>query len=120
MSKPIYKIFRVLLLALVAFTAGICHAVQFDVAHVREQGQDMIVFPLNSQIQYRSDQERGQMMYALQRCASSARLGGTVVMMWEANGRTMFMAPRQWHGFFSSVDMLWVAKNVNKKLTCNF
>lgn len=120
MSKSIYRKFRVLLIALVALKAGLCHAVQFDVAHVREQGQDMIVFPLNSQIQYRSDQERGQMMYALQRCASSARLGGTVVMIWEANGRTMFMAPRQWHGFFSSVDMLWVAKNVNKKLTCNF
>lgn len=119
MRTPMIRISK-FIAVLTMFASVACHAAQFDVAHVREQGQDMIVFPLNSQVQYRSDQERGQMMYALQMCASSARLGGTVVMMWEANGRTMFMAPRQWHGFFSSVDMLWVAKNVNKKLNCNF
>lgn len=114
------KLLRTCCALLALFFCSVCHAAQFDVAHVREQGQDMIVFPLNSQVQYRSDQERSQMMYALQMCASSAGLAGTVVMMWEANGRTMFMAPPQWHRFFSSVNMLWVAKNVNKKLSCNF
>ncbi len=108
---------RILFFTLLALPLS-AQSANFDVAHLREQGQDMIIFPMDSSIDYKSDRSKQEIMYALQLCASSARLAGTAVLIWNSNGRTKFMAPQQWHGFFRSVDMLWVAKNINKKLTC--
>ena len=103
---------------LVAVLPFVAQATSFDVAHIREQGQDMIVFPMNSSIDYKSDQQKREIMFDLQRCASSARLADSVVIMWEGSGQTKFMAPQQWSSFFRSVNMLWLAKNINKKLSC--
>ena len=109
------KKFAFCVMAVISFNAN---ANKFDIAHVREQGQDMIIIPLDSNFEYKSDDQKRNTMYALQTCASNARLGGTVVLIWESNGRTKFMAPQPWHGLFRSVDMLWVAKRINKSLTC--
>jgi hypothetical protein len=111
----LHKSFLSLLFVLLPFSVM---ANEFDVAHLREQGQDMIVIPLSSSVQYKSNQQRNELMYVLQRCASSAGLAGTVVIVWDNGGRTMFMAPQQWQSFFRSIDMLWIAKNINRTLTC--
>lgn len=97
---------------------SVANANEFEVAHVREQGQDMIVFALDRSFVYKTQQQQQQVMYYLQRCASSARLGGTVVILWEADGRTNSIGPRQWADFLRSIDMMWHAKNVNKTLNC--
>jgi hypothetical protein len=78
----------------------------------------MIVIPLSSNVQYKSNQQLNELMYLLQRCASSAGLKGTVVIVWSSNNGMMFLGPQQWHSFLSSVDQMWVAKNINRSLTC--
>ena len=67
---------RILFFTLLALPLS-AQSANFDVAHLREQGQDMIIFPMDSSIDYKSDRSKQEIMYALQLCASSARLAGT-------------------------------------------
>lgn len=89
-----------------------------DVAHIREQGQDMIVVPLRAEFGRKTKSEQTLMVAQLQRNANSAGLKGTVVVVWDAGGgRMAFIAPRPWHPFFRSVSLIWVAANINRRLT---
>ncbi len=91
----------------------------FDVAHIREQGVDLILIPLGRSFDFKTPQEKARILDGLQECASSAGLAGTVVPMWETTGRgAAFIAPRPWHPFLRSVDMNFVARNINRRLTC--
>ena len=91
----------------------------FKVAHVREQGVDLILVPLDRSFDYKSTQEKSEVIDGLQTCATSAGLAGTVVPVWESSGgRMAFIAPRPWHPFLSSISMRFVATNINRRLTC--
>jgi hypothetical protein len=93
-------------------------AQSFDIAHIREQGQDMILIPLNSSFGARSNKDQREIVAALDACATSAKLGGEVVVFWEFDGKFNFMGPKPWHPFLKSIDSKYVAKRINKKLTC--
>ena len=93
-------------------------AKDFDIAHLREQGQDMIVIPLGDDFEFKGDKARSDAAYYLQRCASGAGLAGDVVLVWSSNASMKFMAPHEWRSFFEHLDMQWVAKRINKTLTC--
>lgn len=91
----------------------------FEVAHVREQGVDLIITLVDSSFGRKSAQEQQNIANAIQTCARAAGMAGTVVPVWEdGRGRMGFWAPRQWHNFFKSLDLVTVAASVNKKLTC--
>ena len=91
----------------------------FDVTHIREQGVDLILVPLNRSFDSKSSQEKSAIIDGLQASASSAGLAGTVVPVWETGGGHMaFIAPRPWHPFLSSISMGFVARNLNRRLTC--
>ena len=49
---------RILFFTLLALPLS-AQSANFDVAHLREQGQDMIIFPMDSSIDYKSDVETG-------------------------------------------------------------
>lgn len=92
---------------------------RYKIAHVNIQNQDIIFVPLDRQFAGWTEQEQEGFTAHLQSCASSAGLRGRVVPAWEApSGRTMFHGPRQWHAFFSSINLEWVWVNVNRDLTC--
>lgn len=107
------------LLLFILLLPGVSFANQFDIAHIREQGQDIIIIPLDSSFNNKTLTQKNQIIFALQMCASSAGLEGRVVVMWFNKGSTMFIAPPEWHPFFNSIDMVWVARNINRSLTCN-
>ncbi len=89
----------------------------FEVAHVREQGIDLIVVPLNDQFGRQSQGDQNGVIYELQTRARAAGLAGTVVLVWDdGGGRMAFRAPTNWHSFFRSIGWNWVAANVNRKL----
>ncbi len=89
----------------------------FDVAHVREQGVDLIIVPLERSFGHKSTEDQNQISAELQ--ATSAGLAGTVVPVWDdGSGRMMFLAPRSFHPFFQSIDLDFVAANINRNLTC--
>ena len=92
---------------------------EFRIAHLREQGQDMIIIPLDHNFGQKANSVQNEIRHSLQVCARAAGLAGTVVPVWDAGGgRIRFLAPQQWRGFFSNINLAIVAQNLNKVLTC--
>lgn len=92
----------------------------FDVAHIKEQGQDIIIVVLNRSFGNKSQAEQNEICFMLQKCATSAGLAGTVVPVWDSGGDRMgFIAPQPWHPFFRNLSMAYVVRNINRKLTCD-
>jgi hypothetical protein len=91
----------------------------FEVAHIKEQGIDLIIILLNGSFGNKSKSEQETIVSQLQACATSAGLAGIVVPVWDAGGgRMSFLAPPNWHQFFQSINLSFVVKNINRKLTC--
>jgi hypothetical protein len=92
---------------------------KFRIAHIREQGQDIVIVPVHDRFRYQTNTEQNRICAALQACAVSAGLAGTVVPVWDAGGGRMgFLAPQQWQSFFSRISLADVAASINKELTC--
>jgi hypothetical protein len=90
-----------------------------QVAHIKHQGVDLIIIPMDSSYHNKSNREQNEIRDALQVCASAAGLAGRVVPVWDAGfGRMGFLAPSAWSGFFQSIDLTFVASNINRRLTC--
>ena len=90
----------------------------YDIAHINQQGVDLIIVPLDSSFGYKSPADQRSVINALQRCTQGASLKGTVVPVWDSNGSMAFIAPQEWHPFFQSIDMSYVAMSINRRLTC--
>jgi hypothetical protein len=92
----------------------------YDVAHIREQGVDLIIVPLQATFASKSKSAQNEVLSFLQECATSAGLAGAVIPVWDAGGGRMgFLAPPNWHSFFKSITLAFVAANINRKLTCS-
>lgn len=90
----------------------------FKLAHLREQGQDMIIVPVNPSIGYSSQHEQHSLTETLQVAATSAGLEGTVVIIWRNGNHIGFVAPRPWHPFFQSAGIYnLIMRNLNRELT---
>jgi hypothetical protein len=90
----------------------------FQVAHIREQGIDLIIIPLESSFGSMPVQEQQQARFEFQVRANSAGLAGTAVLVWDGGGgRIAFFAPPNLHTFFRSVTLHWVSVNINKTLS---
>ncbi len=90
----------------------------FEIAHIREQGVDLIIVPLDSAFGSKSKRDQNEIINSLQDCASSAGLAGTVVPVWRVGNSHAFIAPDKWHPFFKSFRWNDILRNINKKLTC--
>lgn len=89
----------------------------FDIAHVREQGIDLIIVPLRRDFGLQPEDEQEAAMIELQARAESAGLAGTVVPVWDnGGGRMAFRAPSNYHPFFKSISLGWVRARLNRKL----
>lgn len=86
------------------------------VAHLRQQGQDMVIVPLDQTFGYKSEREQSDVIDELQMRSASAGLRGTVVPVWDSSGRMAFIAPQPWHPFFRSISLAQVYSNLNKEL----
>ena len=90
---------------------------RFNVAHLREQGQGMIIVPLDSSFGHKLGSDQQSITADLQWHANDAGLKGTVVPVWDrGGGRMAFIAPQQWHPFFQSIDLRFVASNINREI----
>jgi hypothetical protein len=90
----------------------------YRIAHLREQGQDMIIIPMASSINFKTETEQNDIKNSLQCFARDAGLAGTVCLVWNSGNRFNFMAPKAWHSFFRGLNMNVVSANINKTLTC--
>lgn len=90
----------------------------YDVAHIREQGQDMIIVPLDDDFDRQTPSQQNAFIDHFQLRAHSAGLAGTVVAVWEsASGRMKFIAPTQWHPFFRSIGLRRILASLNRTIS---
>jgi hypothetical protein len=91
----------------------------FNVAHINEQGFNLIIVPLESSFDSKNLSAQNAFQNSLQACAKKAKLSGTIVLVWlNSFGQMQFLAPQNFHGFFQSIDMDFVKYNINTQLTC--
>ena len=91
----------------------------YEIAHMHEQGQDIIIVPMARSFGRLTHDQQADQAGLLQQCAASAGLAGAVVPVWDVGGGRMgFLSPRPWHPFFRSISLAFVAANVNRRLTC--
>ena len=94
---------------------------KYDVAYFRQQGVDLIVIFVDSSFDRKSNEEQAKAVIALQVCATSAGLRGTVVPVWTVGTTFRYRAPKEWHPFFQSPGIYAaLVANINKELTCDF
>jgi len=104
---------------IVLFLVSGLYANTFDIAYIKESGQDMIIIPVNSNFMSK-DHKTQQMIYTdLEVCAHAAHLKGNVMVVAEQSGRFSFYGPKQWESFFKDLNMNWVKARINKKLACH-
>ncbi|MFK3663917.1 hypothetical protein ACI2JN_01485 [Ochrobactrum teleogrylli] len=87
------------------------------IAHIREQGQDMIIAPLAGSFEHKTAAEQSAAVNEIQVAARSAGLRGTVVVFWPSGGRMKFIGPRPWHTFLRSLSMQHIQMNLNRTLS---
>jgi hypothetical protein len=88
------------------------------VAHVRQQGVDLVITPLDPDFRYKTPQDQREIVNEIQLRSRSAGLAGTVVPVWDGGGgRMSFIAPQPWHPFFRSLDLRLVWANVNREIS---
>lgn len=90
---------------------------KFDIAHINQQGIDLIIVPLSSHFGSKGASDQRSAVDELQARASAAGLKGTVVPVWDAGGGRMgFIAPQSWHPYFMSINLDVIAANINRQL----
>ena len=90
----------------------------YKVAHLHEQGQDMIIFPLEAAFGHMTESDKNQELGALGFQANRAGLRGAAVVVWDAGaGRMGFFGPDQWHRYLSSISLSFVMANLNKEIS---
>ena len=88
----------------------------FKVAHIHEQGQDMIVVPVESNFGASTNGEQSDFINELQMRSLNAGLKGTIVPIWVSGRQVRFIAPTPWHPFFQSISMSFVHANINREI----
>ena len=90
----------------------------FKVAHIREQGVDVIIVPLESSFGSKTSNDQQQFVAAFQIQARLAGLAGNVVPVWDGDGgRMAFLAPHNQHAFFGSLTLQRVMASVTKEIS---
>src|SRR3954468_13521427 len=90
----------------------------FQVAHLRRDGQDVIIVPVDRSFGKRSPGEQARIQEAFQRSAAAVDMAGVGVPVWEdSTGRMAFRAPPPWHDFLKTIDMVYVATALNRSLS---
>lgn len=87
------------------------------VAHLRQQGVDLIIAPLDNDFGRKTRQDQQEIVSEIQMRSRAAGFAGTVVPVWDNGaGRMTFIAPNNWHPFFSSLNLRAVWANVNREV----
>ena len=89
---------------------------RLKVAHLRKQGRDMIIVPLDSSFGHKQYSEQQSLHNQIQVAANSAGLKGTVVVAWQYGASFQFIAPMPWHPYFQSISWSYICANVNREI----
>ena len=90
---------------------------RYNVAHIHEQGIDLIIIPLKSSFGMQGEAIQLQTINELQIRANNAWLKGTVIPVWNSVARIAFIAPHNRHSFFGNIILFFVAANINRYIS---
>ena len=85
-------------------------------AHVRQQGQDMILFPLAASFGQKTVADQRAALCEFERRAHAAGLRGHAAAVWDDGHRVRTLGPSHWRGFLSTIGVDWVLANVNRQI----
>lgn len=89
----------------------------FKVAHLCEQGQNVLLFPLDKSFGYKAPADQHSILEELEDRAHASGLAGSAAAFWESGGRTHFLGPKPWQSFLRSISIRNVLANVNKSIS---
>ena len=90
---------------------------EFDIAHFKEQGQDVIAVFVSDQVEDLSEVEQNHLCRELQFRANNAGISGNVALVWqEPSGHLGYRVPSNWKPFFDDLDYDRLADNINTRL----
>ena len=89
----------------------------FEIAHINEQGINVVVVFVDPSVAHKSQHELDAIAATLQQCARSAKLAGSIEMVWPGG----FWAPQNQHAFFKSPggSFATLRSRINKTLNCS-
>ena len=91
---------------------------KYTVAHVRQQEQDLIIFPLEAKFGQMSGLEQDRQLGILGFRAKRAGLLGTAVAVWDAGGgQAAFRGPPQCCAYLSRINFKFVMANLNRVIS---
>jgi hypothetical protein len=91
----------------------------FDIAHFREQGEDLVIIVMPRGIDDFPTSDKELLFNEFKKCAKEARLSGSIAMVWNKPGTMGIYGPTRWMPFLKSINMKYVKDRVNKELTCD-
>jgi hypothetical protein len=86
------------------------------VAHLHEQGVDMIIAPLDDSFEYKPEADKRRAIAELQLRSQAAGLRGRVVPVWPKNGGMAYIAPDNWRPFFNGLSLQAVWASINREI----
>ena len=90
----------------------------FKVAHINEQGKDLIIFPLAPDFGNLTGEDQDRELAFLGSRANSAGLRGVAVAVWDLGmGRVAFRGPVSFYPFLSGINMKFVMAHVNREIS---
>ena len=91
---------------------------KYKFAHINEQGQNMIIVPVDASFGNKSSSIQQEFVAAFEAAVNRAGLAGHAVAIWKSGNRIGFVAPPKWHPFFKSPG-IWerVCASINKEIT---
>jgi hypothetical protein len=91
--------------------------VKLRVAHIHEQGVDLIIVPLDKSFGTQTPQQQQAGIEQMRMSATLAGLAGDVIPVWDlGDGRMSFIAPKNYHPYFTSINLEFVFANLNSEL----
>jgi len=89
----------------------------YKVAHIREQGKDVIIIPISNINNNLTNEKLNEIRRVFQTQAIKTKLSGEVCLVWEFNKQLFSLAPSQWKAFCANLNMRIVKQYINKELT---
>jgi hypothetical protein len=86
------------------------------VAHLHEQGQDMVIVIMDKGFAGAPPQRQEATISQLQALAKLNGLKGTIAMVWDEGGRMNYLVPQPWHDFFRSITLDDIRARINAEI----
>jgi hypothetical protein len=93
--------------------------VKYRISHMVVQTQQVIIVPVDDAFEDQSAEKKEATRAALQACAKTARLAGSVALIWRTGESHKYLCPPQWEPFFATLSFETVLAHLNKELDCS-